>query len=725
MNARRERGLPLPESPRISSTEKFRPLGIAIDTPISAKSKLEIPIEDRKKVEHIRLGIEHEPIPEQKLEAITEVMRESFELMNRINVMREEAKDGMYRSTWDVVEAFEIGSMHSKGRSGFEPETHKARTARNAFAEWMERVHSAEEKGGKEAVIGVVAKKFFIETEYEQGKNSLLEGFEKKDKTMNCDAKFKGVAASLEAAGFDPAKEIYLQEFADHYRTLVMTKDGLMMIDGAKPELHIPEPGTAVMPLNDYKRLLIGLEPEHRVVHGSTKTLVWKHAVKKVGWFGRRAKKDTRPVGSPRDKDAGSLAVAGRDDSFTANESMLSQLLTDLNTRLEKIGQGVLARANEIASWRSTKLALGGSIAMAMYSACGPVVEKYSSAKSPDEAADLVHDDLAELKAAFEEKVDQVARAVENAFERHDEVEKVKEKKPEQKVDGTARGKSWGEMAEQMPITNIKMTKEEFYFLLAEQDLSYGVVDFAIEHGGEDITQVIKIDVGDARVLNPSFWKAMIRNGAKHVKADSDEGFTIRLDIYGAELIGGYSRNALEQAWDDLELEYDRASGERHTPDWALVKFDVKMFGRSFLSPSDDGAFTFDRVRDEDVLDWRYALGRMTDEYLVAKARHIAEEMGDPDVDFSITNDRWRLENRASFLRGIIDDNQKMPIGFVQIQAPGIERAVFSEDDKQKELDLNAGTSFRPLTSFEKEALSSYYAATSAIAPPEPDRQDR
>lgn len=682
----------------------FIPTGVAIDQPLD----MEAVVRDRKTAHEVRVKLETGEVTEAMREKMAEIALESFEMMHRIKYMRRDIESGHYLSAWDMVEAFEIPELWSP-REGLEPSGEKGKLARRNFYAWIDRVHEAQARGGKEEVMREVAKKFFIETEYELSQNSLIEGFTDENAAMNCDAKFKGVAVSLEIAGFDPSSEIFVHEYLDHVRVLIKTSDGYVVIDGDDPLPYEPEPGTAFMPLNDYKRMLVGLDPEHRVTVAGGNVEAHAHQTK-ISWrerlFGSLFTKEMRVSQPFTDEGVWRSSMDELTTPQWLSVMLDNQLIADVNERLEGLYGNAKARAKAIASWRSTKLAMAGTVAMAMYSACGPTVERAVAAKSPDEAADVIKDDVLDLKKIIEEKIDQVADVVEKVFERHEEQEPSAKKKDEKVMSGNIKQEKTPftpMYTEQVPYSSIELTKEQVYYLIAQQELTYDVADFIIgqklnKELEVEIGDVLRIEMGSALVVTPDCWRTILKAAGKQGSEGAPK--LMQVDLIGERAMVDATGDALHEAWDDLIEEEDGERGTRGS--WRNVRLSITRNGQSYpnaAAVTENGVEFGNRVvRWEEVVS-----SRASEPYVMAVAQGVADAMGDSGLNFVREDDIIGKERAEEFVYDASSADGRKVVALAQ-SSNGKRVAIFEGEQGQIDSGLweRRGYDVRLLTPEEK-----------------------
>lgn len=722
MIVRLEHGAPLPESLKILRTEKPESVTFATGSHDTTAVQQEILIDDRKKAEDIRLGMEIEPLGE--VEAV-QLYRESTELircMDEMSAMRKEMAKALYRHTWDVIESFEVLGN----------EVEDATAARQHFYAFVDRLKEMEKRGkSKKAVLEEVSRKFFVEAKYKYNKNSLVDALAHGTE-MNCESRFKGVAATLEELGYDANSEIFINESADHCRVFLKTSDGSVIFDGSRPKPYTPEDGTATMSLNDYKRGLVGLEPVNRVVHGGD--VDHNEHEKPLSWLRNKLDllfpNEESAVSSPR--AAGSWKLKRLDDYDLSRFAHLvpspvvtlmeSQLLTDLNDAVERAGSNLKKRAKAIAGWRATKMAIGGSMAMALYSVCGPVEERYADNKSPDQAADMIHDDIDALRQVLIEKIDQVASAVEKVFERQP-VAVPKKETPDQESLKTGKksspdSRSWASLAENMPLAQLKLTKEEVYFLLAEQELTYDVADYVLDHGSI-VGNNLDIDLGRGIGVSPKCWSYIIDRATE----EAVDGRTLNVNIKRRGQNYDYtSVGALSTAL--AELAYQTDGGEAGDEAWKKLKINLEFDGiggkwrveGGELIAHEDGVRDW-RVKDDDE-QWRRSIDLAGEIYVTDIAREIADKMGDDKLVLHPENNPWRAKAYEERLKLAAEEEASM--GKVTGIAESSRRestVLLLDGDSDKELEnySRLGYEMRDLRPNEQAALQAVRAKLAQV----------
>ncbi len=725
MNYHIERGWKFDDEPEKQHGEVKRVIPEILLNQPSASEAAMTALNESFKLRELRAGLAAEGMPsvdshvspavEQgailKLEALSEYAKKWFlretlrieQFTDFLTEQRAEVERGTYPNVWEVIEAFEVTDRLVSD------DVIRARQAFFEFTDELDATDTSSPAAKDEAIAQRIATRFFKETGYQVNKNSLLESLAN-DGKMNCAGRFKAVAATLEKIGFNPATQIFASETADHIRTILKTDEGQWLIDGKKVIPYVPESGTSEMPLNDYKRELLGLDPEHRVVHGGA---VSKESFgRQKSWLGKIVDKfvteEKHEISNTRRGNYDNLKSSDPDNlSRLAHlvpgpvlALMQSQLFVEANAVIERTAGGAAEATKALANWRGTKIAVGGGLAMAMYSACGPIIEKYSEAKSPDEAADMIHSDIADVQLALEAQLDSVTKTVELAskaihdFGKKDD-KKVEEKKTDKKSEltGSATDSSMeGETAEQLPLEKLVMTKEEMYLMFAEQQLIYSSVDLALQHDDAqsciDKHQLLVIDVGQARVLSPTFFKYFLRQRS---------GKVMQAMVSGRFIDETASRAAWQSALNDLEKESLSA-------DHVSSNFDLTINGDQISPPVSEA--DLDRGEEPGSVDWKYILGAVPQEYIVSQANQIAVKMGETDALKWQAHDYKAYDNdRGLYLDKLIDEENAVPIGFIEKLSTGESHPIFEESELDSRMHLFPGYKYRPVTIQEKDYL--------------------
>lgn len=627
-----------------------------------------------------------------------------------LNEQRAEVEKGIYPNVWDVIEAFEVTDRLISD---------DVIRARKVFLEFTDELNatdvrsSAAEDG---AIAQRIATRFFKDTQYQVNKNSLLEGLADGG-PMNCAGRFKAVAATLETIGFDPAKQIFVSETADHIRTILKTDEGQWLIDGKKIIPYVPESGTAEMPLNDYKRELLGLDPEQRVIIGGSVSK--KVFGQQKSWFGkildRLVSEEKHVISNTRRGSYDNLKILDVDNMSRLEHLvpgpvlalMRSQLLTDANSLIERTSGKSVEVAKTLSSWRGTKVAVGGGLAMAMYSACGPIIEKYSEAKSPDEAAAMIHCDISDIRLVLEENIDSVAKVVKIAtqkwYQNKPEERGLDQERKENGSSGLASGheSGWTDRVtqKQAPLDQLVMTKEEMYLLFAEQKLSYGLVDLLLEQsdaeGKIDISKPLTIEVGEARVLTPTFFKYFLQQGRARNEAALATGTyrvspVIEINIRGKFIDEITSTAAWQVAINELDdINYNPQMCVSINGDPLMVPISIDQLDKGETPGSED---------------WRYGLGGVADSYIISQAQQIAVAMGDTEPgNWKSTENRIHEQDRALYLDNVAAEFKAVPIGFYEYPN-GVTRPVFDELEKAQ-FEEGHGEIFKPIATEEAKYI--------------------